>query len=122
MSEEFAGPYVNVACICQVPMQEANGVLSVIRVTDRLQVVGVSPQMQPQPLKNLVWVVIRGSGWLREHNKLRIVPRSPSGAMLPETEFSVLFEGDDGGPAVITPVALVATEEGLYWFDLYLEE
>lgn len=121
MPQDVSGPFVNVACICQVPMQEANGVLSIIRVMDRVQVIGITPQMQPQPLQNLALVVVLRSGTLREQHTLRLVPVTPSGESLPETEFKVLFEGDDRGPAVMTPVGLVATEEGLYWFDLYLE-
>jgi hypothetical protein len=122
MPNDFEGPFVNIACVCQVALQEGNNVLSIIRITDRVQVVGVNPHMQPQPLQNLALVVILRSGTLRGHHKLRIAPFAPNASPLQETEFSVLFEGDDRGPAVITPVGIVATEEGLYWFDLYLEQ
>src|SRR5579859_3245904 len=122
MPQEFSGPHVSVACVCQVAMQEASGVLSIIRLTDRIQVLGVTPQMQPQPLQNLALVIVLRSGSLRESHSVKIVPLSPSMKELPSAESSVLFEGDDRGPAIITPVSLVATEEGLYWFDVYLEQ
>lgn len=120
--ESMSGPFVTAACICQTALQEANGLLSIIRLIDRVPVLGTTPQMQPQPLQQLVLVVILRSGMLRETHKLKIKPISPSGKDLPENEMSVLFEGEDRGPAVILPLSLVATEEGLYWFDLYLEE
>jgi len=120
--ESVSGPFVTVASVCQTALQEANGVLSIIRVTDRIQVVGITPQMQPQPLQHLVLVVVMRSGTLRATHKVKIVPVTPGGKPLPETEVSVLFEGEDRGPALVMPVSLVATEEGLYWFDLYLEE
>jgi hypothetical protein len=120
--ESIAGPFVSVACVCQMPMQEVTGQLSIIRIMDRVGIVGTTPQMQPQPLQNLVLVVILRSGILRENHKVKIVPVGPGEKKLPANEMSVLFEGDDRGPALILPVSLVATEEGLYWFDVYLEE
>jgi len=120
-NDSVSGPFVSVACICQVPLREANGQLSIIRVMDRIQVFGVTPAMQPQSLQHLVLVVVLRSGTLGENQKIRIVPVRPDGTSLPETEVSVLFEGNDRGPALIMPVALVATEAGLYWFDVYWE-
>lgn len=117
----FSGPFISVACICQTPLQEAQGNLSIIRIMDRVGVVGTTPQMQPQPLQNLVLVVILRSGSLGESHRVRIVPLTPNGTTLPAMEMTMLFEGNDRGPALIMPVSLVATEEGLYWFDVYLE-
>lgn len=103
-------------------MMEANGVLSVIRVTDRVQVIGVTPQMQPQPLQNYSLVVILRSGELRNQtHTIKVAPVSPRGESLPANESSVLFEGDERGPGFITPLTIVATEEGLYWFDVSLD-
>jgi|SRR5271157_2688105 len=119
--DSVSGPFVSVACICQTPLQEANGQLSIIRIMDRIQVAGVTPTMQPQSLQHLVLVVILRSGTLGENQKIRIVPVKPDGTNLPENEVTVLFEGNDRGPALIMPVALVATEAGLYWFDVYWE-
>jgi hypothetical protein len=120
--ESVSGPFVSIACVCQTPLQEGNGILSIIRVLDRIPVVGTTPQMQPQPLQNLILVVVLRSGILRATHKVKIVPIGPGEKTLPASEMSVLFEGDDRGPAIILPVSLVATEEGLYWFDVYLEE
>jgi hypothetical protein len=120
--ESISGPFVSVACICQTPLQEAMGNLSIIRIMDRVGIAGVTATMQPQPLQNLVLVVILRSGVLREHHKVKIVPIGPGEKPLPANEMSVLFEGDDRGPALILPLSIVATEEGLYWFDVYLEE
>jgi Family of unknown function (DUF6941) len=120
--DSVSGPFVSIACICQTPLQEGNGILSIIRVVDRIPIVGTTPQMQPQPLQNLVLVVVLRSGGLQETHTIKIRPLGPSGTELPATEASVLFEGQDRGPAIILPVSLVATEEGLYWFDVYLEQ
>jgi hypothetical protein len=120
--DSVSGPFVNVACICQTPLQEAAGNISLIRIMDRVGIVGTTPQMQPQPLQNLALVVILRSGSLGENHVVKIKPLTPTGTELPAMEMTVLFEGNDRGPAIILPVSLVATEEGLYWFDVYLEE
>lgn len=122
MPQELLGPYVTVACICHTPLQETTGQLSVIRITDRVQVVGVMPQMQPQLIQNLFIVVILRSGELRNQtHALKVQPVSPRGEELQATENSLLFEGDERGPGFITPLTFVATEEGLYWFDVTLD-
>ncbi len=122
MPESTGGPFVSVACICQSPLREANGQLSIIRVMDRIQVAGVTPQMQPQPLQGLFMVVILRSGVWRETHNVKVVGYSPSGAVISSNETSLLFEGEDRGPALIAPLALVVSEAGPYWFDVLVEE
>jgi hypothetical protein len=118
----YPGPFVQIACVCQTALQEANSALSVIRIMDRVQVLGTAAQMQPQPLQNLSLVIVLKSGALRETHQLKIQPVTPSGAELPVSETSALFEGEDRGIGIVTPLTLVATESGLYWIDVYLEE
>jgi hypothetical protein len=120
--DSFHGPFVALACICQTTLQEASGHLSLIRVTDRVGVLGTAPQMQPHPLQNLTLVVGLKSGTLRETHRIKIQPITPTGSRLPAVETSVLFEGDDRGPGIILPLSIVLTEEGLYWFEISLEE
>ena len=43
------------------------------------------------------------------------------GNVLPSAEAPVLFEGDERGCVLATPLGVVAEEEGLYWFDVSLE-
>ena len=52
-----------------------------------------------------------------------MVPVTPSGKQLPPiVETNALFEGDERGTITAGPLPLIATEEGLYWFDVYVEE
>ena len=37
-AHSFSGPFVQVACICQTAIQDTQGSLSIIRMTDRIQV------------------------------------------------------------------------------------
>lgn len=115
-------PYVQVAAICQSPLQEANGFLSIIRLMDRVPIHGITDEMQPQPLNQLFMVIVLKSGEMKGKFKVKISTETPSRKVLPGPELSVFFEGDERGVAAILPVGIIAEEEGLYWFDVKLEE
>lgn len=114
-------PFVQVACICQTPIQDVNGFFSIIRIMDRLPVGGPTDEMAPQPLNQLSLVIILKAGEMSGKYKLRIIPHTPSGNSLPAVETQVLFERDERGIVLATPLMMVATEEGLYWFDVMIE-
>jgi hypothetical protein len=66
-------------------------------------------------------VVMFKVGILRGKNTIRIRPISPNGQEMPSMEFPMLFEGDeDRGVGVLTEVNFPVSEEGLYWFDVFL--
>jgi hypothetical protein len=116
-------PFVQIACICQTFLQEANGAISVIRVLDRIGIPGFTPQMQPTPLQNLVLLLVLKSGQLRETHPIKVVPVTPSGKQeRPIIETNGLFQGDELGVISAAPIAMVINEEGPYWFDVYVEE
>jgi hypothetical protein len=115
-------PFVQVAAICQSPLQEATGHLSLIRLMDRVPIAGITDEMQPQPLNQLAIVVVLKSGEMKGKYNIKIVPVTPSGKRLAGPQLTALFEGEERGVAIVLPVALVAEEEGLYWFDVMLEQ
>lgn len=116
-------PFVQVACICQTPIQEVNGYMTVVRIMDRIAIPGFTPTMPPTPLQNLCLLLILKAGLLRETHSIRVVPVTPSGKSLPAiVETNALFEGDERGTITAVPVPLVVNEEGLYWFDVFVEE
>lgn len=114
-------PHLQVAVFCEKHLQEADGVLSLIRIVDRFTINGATPQLQPTIL-NFTTVVIFKSGFLRGNFTLRLRPLSPSKNELPSINFPVLFEGDeDRGLNVILPTQFLVEEEGVYWFRVYVE-
>ena len=63
------------------------------------------------------------AGFMRGKQTVAIRPVSPTGVDLPAMEFPVLFEGDDDrGLALVFPVQWVPPEEGLFWWDVYLNQ
>lgn len=122
MAEQAMRPWVQIATVCAAPLQEANGTLSLIRIMDRVPVVGTTEEMKPQPLNQFALVVILKSGAMKGKYHLRIVPETPSGKRLNGPTMTILFEGDERGVAAVMPIPIVAEEEGLYWFDVFIEQ
>jgi len=114
-------PWVQVAAICHTALMENTGQMSVIRITDRIAVAGVTPEMQPQPLQLSMAILLR-SGEMHGQYNLKIRCTSPLGQETTGQEIMFLFEGGDRGVQTVLPIAMVATEPGTYWFDLILEE
>ena len=122
MTEHPMRPFVQLAVICQTAMQEVTGFLSIIRILDRLPLQGFTDQMQPQPLNQLTLAVILKSGEMYGKYTLKIVPETPSGKRLQPAEMPVLFERGERGVGVVMPLNFMAEEEGLYWFDVAIEQ
>ncbi len=114
-------PWVQVAAICHTGLIENTGQLSVIRITDRVAVAGTTPEMQPQPLQ-LTMIVLLKSGDMHGQYNVRIRCNSPQGKETMGPGIMFFFEGGDRGVQTILPLAMVATEQGTYWFDVMLEE
>ena len=114
-------PWIQVAAICHTALIENTGQLSVIRITDRLAIGGVTPQMQPQPLQLTMALSIK-SGEMHGQYNLRLKVTSPQGQETMGQEIMILFEGGDRGVQSVIPIAMVVSETGTYWFDVVLEE
>jgi hypothetical protein len=120
--ENLLRPWLNLAVICEKILQERDGAISIIRVIDRWNFVGAAKEMGPQVMRFHFFIMFR-AGILRGKQRIHIRPHSPSGQDLPAMEFPVLFEGDDErGIAVATEAQIGVDQEGLYWFDVYLED
>jgi len=120
--KEMYRPYLAMAIFCEKVLREADNVLSVIRVIDRFNVAGATPEMSPTALQFTVLISFK-AGFLRGKQMLAIRPKSPNKEDLPQMSFPMLFEGDDDrGSALMAQMNFIATQEGLYWFDVHLNE
>lgn len=118
MPNEISGPFVQLAAFCQTTIQENNGSLSIIRMMDRIQLVGQTPEMPAIPFQGTLVLILK-SGFMRENAQITIRPNTPSGATMQSIEMSALFEGDDRGVQVVADMrGFQLTEQGLYWFDV----
>jgi hypothetical protein len=120
--ENIFRAYLHVATFCEKVLREADGVPSIIRMIDRFNVQGISEEMQPVGLTFTVYISFK-SGFLRGKQKISLRPKSPKGEDLPSMDIPVLFEGDDDrGPAMAFPINWTVEEEGLFWWDLFLND
>lgn len=124
MAPATTGPHLAMALFCESVLEEKDGVLSIIRVVDRIIQTAVGPDvpeiMPPVPV-NLTLVVSLKAGAARGRDSVRIKTEAPSGqnegGIL---ELPVVFEGEDRGQNIVARLGFVANQEGLYWFDISL--
>lgn len=118
------GPHVQVATLCEKALQEADGVLSIIRAIDRVIVTAQGsevPSELPQGNLQLTLVVILKSDDARGRHPVSLRIQQPSGVYLPERTFDVMFEGEERGVNLILQLQIEALE-GLFWFDVAVNQ
>lgn len=117
------GPYLNVAAFCEQIIEDKSGVLSLIKVVDRMQITvqgaGAPPEMPPYPL-NWILVLVFKSGEARGSHDVKIEPELPSGIKLPSMTLPAHFEGGNRGVNIVTRVNMLLQMPGIYWFRILL--
>lgn len=120
-----SGPYLIAAVLCEKVLQEKDETVSIIRMIDRITLTvpaSTSPDTLPPLPLNLTLFLSFKSGSARGRNTIKLRIESPSGIKLPEQLLPILFEGEDRGANLILALNLVIDQEGVYWFDILLEE
>ena len=121
------GPYLQMAFFCEKVLHEADGVVSLIRQVDRLTITGSGPsapaKMPTTTYTPFLAITIK-SGAARGSHEVKIVRERPSGIRdtAPLLTMTAFFEGEERGVGLYGPIAMTLEEEGLYWFDLYVDE
>ncbi len=122
---DTGGPYVQTAVLCEKVLQEKDGVISIIRIIDTLNITASGPQSpeeMPAGQVNLPAAITLKAGMLQGKYWLKIVPVAPSGKRMQETPVSVYFEGNDRGVNVILNMNLLVKEEGVFWFEVSVQD
>jgi hypothetical protein len=119
------GPYLQAAMICERVLQEKDGVISIIRVIDRVTrtVVGPDAPEEMEPFNyELTLLVTLKSGPSQGTYQVRIDIENPSGIRQQGPSLPIFLEGQDRGQNLILNMNARFTEPGLYWFDVYFDE
>jgi hypothetical protein len=126
MSEgEMGGPYLTAALLCEKVLQEKDGIVSAIRVIDRIIATAQGselPEQMPPVAVNVTVLIMLKSGEVQGSHTIRIQQVAPSGFRSPQLSWPIYLEGNDRGANLIVQVAFEAKEEGLYWFDVYFKD
>ena len=118
---EYGGPFIQIAALCEKVLQEQDGVISLIRVVDRYTIPEPQKGKPPIPIQPTA-VILFKAGFAAGKYYIKLKIHTPSGKVLPEQEFPVLFEGNDRGAGIVAVMNLVLEEEGLYWIDINLQD
>ena len=119
------GPYIQMAGICEQVIVDKTGALSLIRIIDTITHTEARPdaptEMPPvtYPMK---MVIMLKAGRARGRHELKIVPQLPSGETKTPLIRSVQMEGEERGFNNIINMLFTFTMEGLYWFNIYLDD
>jgi hypothetical protein len=130
MPEEMGGPYISVAAFCQTALAEASRQLSIIRILDQIVIqvpkfpAGVNlPKGFSLPIAaaQITMVIVLKSGVYKGKAIIKVRPISPNGKELPAAQFPTLLEGEERGLQIVMPMTIVFEEEGVYWFEVGLD-
>jgi hypothetical protein len=117
------GPHLIAALLCERVLQEQDGVVSIIRIIDRLTQTAAGAeapdQMTPFVHPMTMFVALK-SDQARGRMGIRVRPEAPGGFQLPAIEQAITLGGTSAGVNLIMPMVLPIDREGIYWFDVFL--
>lgn len=119
------GPYLIIAAFCEQVIEDKSGVLSLIRVVDRMNVTAqgpTAPDEMPSAMLNWFLVLSMKSGEARGSHTVKIEPELPSGIRLEPMMLSVHLEGGSRGHNVVSRVNMKLEMPGLYWFRILFDD
>jgi hypothetical protein len=119
------GPYLKTAVLCERVLREADGVSSLIRIVDRIIHTRTGPDApveMPPVSYNLTAFISLTSGQAKGSYDVKIELEEPSGIRKSPMASTVLFEGEDKGVNLVLNVAATFQYQGLYWFNVYLDD
>jgi hypothetical protein len=124
MPDELSGPYISAALLCEKVLQEQDGVISVIRVVDRFIRPKPTAQIAPQPIQVMLVLSFKAGGIGTGNFRIKIRLFKPETHVpIAEMENSAFFEGGpDLGANIVTPILMLADEEGLHWIEVLFED
>ena len=119
------GPYLNIAAFCEQVIEDKSGVLSLIRVVDRINITAqgpTAPDEMPPAMLNWSLVLTMKSGEARGSHTVKIEPELPSGIRLDPMLLSVHLEGGTRGQNVVSKLNMKLEMPGVYWFRILIED
>lgn len=119
------GPFVQAACFCDMTITGDDNTLSIIRIVDTITHTtrGPSPpEEMPAFEYKLVLVLILKPGKARGRSTIMLIPELPNGSTKRPNETTIHFDGEEKGSNIIMNVIFTFELEGLYWFNVLLDE
>ena len=118
------GPFLKAALFCDTAIEGKDGVLSLIRVVDRLTITAAgaeAPSDMAPTDHTLTLALMLVSGTARGSHDVGVHVEPPGGVRGHIWSTSVLLEGEDRGANLIAQIAIKFDSQGLYWFHVELD-
>ena len=118
------GPFLKTAVFCDSVIEGKDGVLSIIRIVDRLSVTAAgaeAPADMPAMDHTLTLVLMLISGTARGSSDVGVSVEQPGGLRRQVWNATVLMEGNDRGANIVAQINMKFESEGLYWFHVQLD-
>lgn len=118
------GPYVKAAFFCDLMIRGDDGVLTPVRMVDRLtqRAVGQDP---PDDMPPLTWNgtlhVALTAGRAQGRAQVRISIEKPSGERSELARQDVQFGSDHTAVGIVAPSKITFGSEGVYWFHVLVD-
>ncbi len=112
-------PLVQVACVCEKVLIEADNVPSLIRIVDTYTL--HVPPGDPQPRRrrvNLTAFISLKSGEVTGEYEVGLRLKEPEGKVQPGRSWNVVLNGGEHGANLQIAFAIANPKLGLYWFDV----
>src|SRR5215218_10313567 len=120
MAPDRSGPHLQAALICERALQEQDGVITAVRIIDRVQFL-IPPDGEPTPQQLTLLLALKAGG-ARGSFSLEARLEKPSGEQIPFLpRASVFLEGEERGVQLLVPMLFAPEMEGLYWIDIFFE-
>ncbi|WP_447978129.1 hypothetical protein [Candidatus Nitrospira bockiana] len=120
------GPYINAALICENIIEDKHGVLSAIRIIDRIVRTAQGPnapkEMEPFEYEFYILVVLK-TGEAGGTYTVTIQPKKPIEDVMPPFRQTVHLEPTaERGANIVAKTRFRFDVPGLWWFDVLLNE
>lgn len=118
------GPFLKTAVFCDSVIEGKDGVLSIIRIVDRLTITAAGPQVPPDmpPTEHtLKLVLMLISGRAQGSAEVAVSVEQPGEPEESLWRTDVFFQGEDQGANLIAHVPITLKSQGLYWFRIRLD-
>lgn len=119
---ERKGPFLTTALIAEKILREPDKAITAVRIVDA---VGISSEgiVKDSKVGLNLWILVSfKAGGFKGDSILLITEEGPSGQSKPVGLSPIKFDGNQSsGSTVMCQVALTWDRDGLYWFDVFLD-
>jgi hypothetical protein len=113
-----AGPFIQIATFCRDVVEQADGGVTLVGVLDAVE---LEPDDEGRHVAAMLAFISVRAGAMAGKHRIRIQPDRP-GLLFPDGDLSAFFDGGLSGLEAQVEVVFVAVEQGLYWFEVLLDD